>query len=325
MKKHLALVLGVLLVFSLAACSKGAISSGGKFPSKQITVVCPYAAGGASDTISRLYAAAMQEKTGVSVLVENKTGAGGAVGFEAGASAEANGYTITYLSAEITTIKAMGNSAASPADFIFLGSVMKIVPVIAVPANSKWNTLKDYIDAAKAAPGQITCGTAGSGNFYHIGALQLMESAGIKLNMVPFNDGAASAIAALLGDNVDSVCVGTSEALSYVLSGQFKLLAVLSEERSTTFPDVPTATELGYPSSSYTWGAFAVPKGTSVDVVDTLRKATEIALNTDEMKATLKKRGFEHYYVPGDEYQTIAEQLCVKNSALIKQYSLAVN
>lgn len=294
------------------------------FPTKQITVICPYAAGGASDVISRLYAAAMETDLGVSVIVENQTGASGAVGFEAGANAEADGYTITYVSAEVTTLAAMGYSEIVPEDYIFLGRAMMIPACLVVKADSEWETLDDFIAYAKDHPGEVTVANTGSGSFYHMGALKLEQAADVTFNHVPFSDGAATATAALLGGSVDSLCVGSSEVLTYVQSGEFKILAVLSDERCATFPDAPTAAEQGYDASSSTWGAFVVPEGTPDDVVDVLRAATEVAINSDDMKEALESRGFEHAYIAGDEFQGIAEQLCVENSAIIKEFGLEI-
>lgn len=351
-KKLLALFLTGVMALSLAACGSAASSaetpasepaaseeskaeeseaapaeekSDVDFPTKQITLICPFSAGGASDTISRLYAAALEKETGVSVIVDNRTGAGGAVGFEATANSEADGYTIGYLSAEITTIKAMGNSTADPSQFIALGSVMKIDPVICVKADSKYETLEDYIADAKANPGVITCGTAAAGNFYHLGMLQLMEAADCQINMVPFADGTANAVAALLGGTLDSVVAGTSEILANVESGDFRILGSLSEERSSFFPDVPTCKEQGYDAVSATWGYFAVPAGTPDEIVEILREASAAAIDTDDMKSTLAERGFEYYYNDGASYQKTVEELFVSNSALIEDFGLNVN
>lgn len=337
MKKRIAALLALVMAFALCSCGGPANSgsasqtpanpSGGStqtsFPAKQITVVCPYAAGGASDVISRLYAAAMDTELGSSVIVENKTGASGAIGFEAGANAAPDGYTITYVSAEVTTLAAMGYTKIVPADYIFLGRVMMIPACLVVRADSDWNTLDDFMAAAKERPGEVTIANTGAGSFYHMGALKLEQAGGVTFNHVPFADGAATATAALLGGSVDSLCVGSSEVLNYVQSGEFKLLAVLSEDRCSTFPDAPTAIEQGYNASSSTWGAFVVPKGTPDDVVKILRDATEVAINSDDMKEALSSRGFEHAYVAGDEFQSLAEQLCVENSAIIEEFGLA--
>jgi len=318
MKKFLALILAMIMAMSLVACGGG----GKEYPSKQVNVVCPFGAGGASDTLARLFAAGMEKELGTSFIVENKTGGGGAIGFEAGMNAKADGYTVTYLSFEITTIEALAGSAASPDDFIMLGSVMKIPPVIAVPANSKWNTLDDLLADAKANPGTINVGTAGAGASYHMGLVQLENAAGVKFNVVPHNDGAASAVAALLGGNLDAIAVGTSEALANVKNGDFKLLTVIAPERVSFFPDVPCTYELGYQADICTWGCFGVPKGTPDDVVATLRAAAEKVLNGEEIKTALDERAFVHWYNDGASFQKEAEKQYVDNVQLLKDLGM---
>jgi len=342
MKKLLALFLAMMMVVSLAACgsstaapasSAAAAESSAaaseatatKFPTKQITVICPLGAGGASDAISRLYAAALQKESGVSVVVENKPGAGAGVGLEAIASSDPDGYTIGYIPAEVTTVQAMGNATVTPDNYTFLASAMKICAMIAVPKDSKWNSLDDLIKDAKANPGKITIGTAGVGNAYELGLRQFMKSAGIELNVVNFSNGTADAITAMLGGNVQACTCGTSEAMAPVKNGQFKMLCHLSSERSKIFPDVPTATELGYACNGGSWGAFAVPAGTPDDIVKILRDFTKTAINSDDMKSTLAERGFDEYYTSGEEFAATAKELYTTNSATIKEFKLSAN
>ena len=324
MKKLFAAILSLGMLFGLCACGDRSKVTDAEFPTKQISVICPYGAGGASDVISRLYAAGMESTTGVSVIVENKTGAGGAVGFEAAANASPDGYTLGYVSAEITTLKALGNTDVSPEDFIFLGRVMQIPTCVIVTKDSPYQTLQDLIDAAAANPSSVSVGTTNAGSFYHIGSLKLEQAAGVKFNHVPYAEGAASTIAALMGGEINAATVGASECKSNVDSGEFRLLAVLADERCATFPDAPTAKELGYDAVSSTWGAFVCPKGTPDEIVTILRQATESAINSDDMKTTLAERGFEHAYIAGEEFQTIAEQLAVDNAKIIEEFDLAV-
>ena len=181
MKRVVAMLLAVVMVFGLAACgSKKSGDDSGKeeksnYPEKQITLICPLAAGGGSDTISRLFAAAMEKELGVSVVVENKPGAGAGVGLEAIASSNPDGYTIGYIPAEVTTVEAMGNATVTPEDFEYICTAMKISALICVPADSEWDSLDDLIAAAKENPGSITIGTAGVGNAYELGLRSMLE------------------------------------------------------------------------------------------------------------------------------------------------------
>ena len=321
MKKILALTLIVLMACSLAACG----GSNSAYPSKQITLVCPLAAGGGSDAVSRLYAAALEKEIGVSVVVENKPGAGAGIGLEAIAAADPDGYTIGYIPAEVTTVEAMGNATVTPEDFDFLCTAMKISAMVCVPADSEWNTLDEFIAAAQKNPGSITIGTAGVGNAYELGLRAMMKSAGIELNVVNFSGGTAEAITAMLGGNVQSCTAGTAEALSYVESGQFKLLCNLSAERSPIFPDCPTATELGYACNGGSWGAFGAPAGTPAEVLEVLRKASKAVMASEEFKATLAERGFDEYNIDPAQFVDDAKEMYTTNSGIIKEFNLSAN
>lgn len=320
MKKMAAMLLALIMVLSLSAC-------GGKadYPSKQITLICPLAAGGGSDTISRLFAAALEKELGVSVITENKPGAGAGIGLEAIAAADKDGYTIGYIPAEVTTVEAMGNATVTPENFEFICTAMKISALICVPADSEWNTLEDLIAAAKADPGAVTIGTAGVGNAYELGLRAMLKSAGIEMNIVNFSGGTAEAITAMMGGNVQCCTAGTAEALSYVNSGEFRLLCNLSAERSALFPDTPTATELGYACDGGSWGAFAAPAGTPAEVMEVLRKAGEAILNSDDFKATLAERGFDEYHVEAEQFKSDAQEMYGTNSAIIEEFNLSAN
>lgn len=333
MKKIVAMLLAMVMVLGLAACgSKESIDDSGSgdaeataYPEKQITLICPLAAGGGSDTISRLFAAALEKELGVSVVVENKPGAGAGVGLEAIAASDADGYTLGYIPAEVTTVEAMGNATVTPEDFDYICTAMKISALICVPADSEWNTLEDLIEAAKANPGSVSIGTAGVGNAYELGLRTMLKEAGVELNIVNFSGGTAEAITAMMGGNVQCCTAGTAEALPYVQSGEFKVLCNLSATPSALFPDTPTATELGYACNGGSWGAFAVPAGTPEDVLEVLRKAGDKIINSDDFKSTLAERGFDEYVVDGTQFKEDAMEMYKVNSGVIKEFDLSAN
>ena len=322
MKKFVALLLALVMVMSLAACGGAETAA---YPEDQITLICPLAAGGGSDAISRMFAAAMEKELGVSVIVENKPGAGAGIGLEAIAAAEADGYTIGYIPAEVTTVKVMGNAEVTPADFEYICTAMKISALVCVPAASEFNTLEDLIAAAKAAPGTITLGTAGVGNAYELGLRAMLKEAGIELNIVNFSGGTAEAITAMMGGNVQCCTAGTSEALPYVKNGEFKVLCNLSSVRSELLPEVPTATELGYACNGGSWGAFAAPAGTPAEVMEVLRAAAEKVMADEAFKADLIGRGFDLYNVKPADFKAEAEAMSVTNSAIVTEFGLSAN
>lgn len=331
MKKILALALAATMTLSLAACgnsggaSQGSDSQSGKsnFPDgKQISLIVPYAAGGASDTVARIYASELEQALDTSVTVSNVEGASGAIGLEQVRNANPDGYTMAYMPVESTMLRALGFTDLSTDDFKFVGRAMTIPAAVTVRADAPWNTFDEFIDYAKAHPGEVQVGNSGTGSIWHIAAASIEKECGVEFTHVPFN-GAAPAITALLGDNIQAVTVSPSEVQVNVDSGDFKVLCVLGEERSSVVPDVQTAKELGYDITIQGWGGFAVPKDTPQEVIDVLVAASETAINSDSVKETLAERGYEHAYLNGADMDAKAAQELAYYSELIPQLGIA--
>lgn len=281
------------------------------FPKKQISLVVPYSPGGASDTVARIYAQELEKVLGKPIVVTNKTGASGAVGLEFVKNSAPDGYTMAYMPVESTMISALGFTDLTSNDFKFVGRSMTIPAAITVRADAKWNSLDEFIEDAKANPSKIQIGNSGTGSIWHISAALLEKQTGSQFTHVPF-DGAAPAVAALLGGNIDAVAVSPSEVKSSVDAGEFKVLAVLGDKRSSVVPDVSTAQELGIDVTAMGWGGFAVPKDTPQEIIDVLVKASETALQTDALKDLLAERGFEFAYLNGTDMDAFAtEQLAI--------------
>lgn len=312
-KKIIIVMLSLVLIMGLMA---GCSGSGDEFPNKIITIVVPYSPGGASDTVARLFAQELEKELGSSVVVTNKTGASGAVGLETVKNSDADGYTIAYMPVESTMIKSLGLTDITSDDFTFIGRSMTIPAAVTVRSDAPWDTLEEFLEYSKNNPGEVQVGNSGTGSIWHISAALLEDNYGSKFTHVPF-EGAAPAIAALMGDNIDAVTVSPSEVQSGVESGEFKVLAVLGEERSSIIPEIPTAVELGVDVVAQGWGAFAVPKGTPEDVVEKLEKASEVALNSENIKTLLAERGFEHAYMNGSDMNEYAKGELDKFSVLI--------
>ena len=301
MKKILALALAAAMALSLVACSKPAGNSSSSsaskgntvdFPgNKQISLIVPYSAGGASDTTARIYAAELEKALGATIVVSNVTGASGAIGLEQVRNANPDGYTMAYMPVESTMLRSLGFTDLSTDDFKFVGRAMTIPAAVTVRADAPWNTFQEFVDYAKEHPGEIQVGNSGTGSIWHIAAASIEDKCGIEFTHVPF-DGAAPAVAALLGGNIQAVTVSPSEVKNNVDSGDFKVLCVLGEGRSSVVPDVQTATEMGIDITIQGWGGFAVPKDTPQEIVDILEAASETAINSDAVKELLAERGF---------------------------------
>ena len=337
MKKFLALALAAAMSLTMVACgssktpaSSGSASSGGSssaetvdFPgNKQVSLIVPYSAGGASDTVARIYASELEQSLGTSIVVSNVTGASGAIGLEQVRNSNPDGYTIAYMPVESTMLKALGFTDLSTDDFRFIGRAMTIPAAVTVRADAPWDTFEDFVNYAKEHPGEIQVGNSGTGSIWHIAAASIEKECGVQFTHVPF-DGAAPAVAALLGGNIQAVTVSPSEVKNNVDSGDFKVLCVLGESRSSVVPDVPTAQELGIDITIQGWGGFAVPKDTPQAVIDILEKASETAINSDSVKKTLADRGYEHAYLSGSDMDQKASEELAYYSELIPELGIA--
>lgn len=316
---------------SKTPASSGSTSSGGTsssaesvdFPgNKQVSLIVPYSAGGASDTVARIYASELEQSLGTSIVVSNVTGASGAIGLEQVRNSNPDGYTIAYMPVESTMLKALGFTDLSTDDFRFIGRAMTIPAAVTVRADAPWDTFEDFVNYAKEHPGEIQVGNSGTGSIWHIAAASIEKECGVQFTHVPF-DGAAPAVAALLGGNIQAVTVSPSEVKNNVDSGDFKVLCVLGESRSSVVPDVPTAQELGIDITIQGWGGFAVPKDTPQAVIDILEKASETAINSDSVKKTLADRGYEHAYLSGSDMDQKASEELAYYSELIPELGIA--
>lgn len=292
------------------------------WPTKQITIVCPYSPGGSGDTLARLLAPELEAALGVPVIVTNKTGASGAVGLEYVKNAKADGYTLCYLPVDSCILKPMGISDVSCEDFYSLGRAIVNPSALTVRADSKYNTMEDFINDIKTNPGMVTEGNSGVGAFWHICASSFENATGGSMTHVPF-DGAASAAAALLGSNVDAIFVAPGEIRSNLDSGELKVLANLGEERSFSAPDVPTAKEQGLDITIQGWGCLGVSKETPDEIVEILKDAFEVAVNKESVKEAILGRGLDYSPESGEVMDEYAKEQLQSFTELIEKIGLA--
>lgn len=310
MKKKSLILVSLLLIVSLMAM--GCTGSGNKepekqapaFPQKEVSLIVPFAAGGGTDAVARALANAAEEYLGQPVVVVNKTGGSGAVGMTEGANAKADGYTVTMITREIVSLPLMGLAQISADDFDLLANINQDPAMILVEKDSKYQTIQDLIEDAKANPGQVKLASTAKPNFYVL-AIELNQ--GVKFNQIPYN-GAAEAIPATLGGHVEFTVTNPGEAAGQIEAGQLRPLAVMSSERLESFPDVPTMIESGYDVTSGTWRGLAVPKGTPEDVVETLSNAFKQATEDADFVEFMKNAKLEIYYLDAAEYQEFIAQ-----------------
>ncbi|KZF03897.1 hypothetical protein A2J03_27765 [Rhodococcus sp. EPR-157] len=271
-----------ILIGSVTGCAdrSGGGSAEEDFPSGNITLLTPTAAGGATDLTARTLGKQMEADLGVSVIVENRPGGAGSIGMQYLADQSADGYTIGVLPVEVSLLGHQGYSI-DPAAYDFLGQVNSQPGTIAVPANSPYRTLDDLIAAAKADPGAITVSNAGPGSIWEAGAVELGRVADVQFTGVPF-DGGAPAVTAAIGSQVDAVVAGIGETAPAHADGRLRVLAVFTEEPAPALPGVPTATELGLDVVIGSWAVIAAPTGLPEATATRLEESIESASATDE-------------------------------------------
>lgn len=277
MKKVLALLVALTLVFALTA-----VSYAEDWPTKGITAICPWAAGGGTDACLRAFCDALGRQLGVTITVDNRTGASGVTGHDAIADAEPDGYTFGMLTFELSGYKAQEMSDYTYEDYELLCQINS--DPAAVTVNKAWaeangiNDLPAFIDYCKAHPGEVQMGGSSSGSVWHIAGGYLMGAADIDIQMITYGNGAADAVKAAAQGEIQGVTVSLTEARNFIESGDLVCLGVMSAERLDAWPDIPTCVEQGVEATYETWRGLAFPKGVDAAIVDKMKAACEAAV-----------------------------------------------
>jgi tripartite-type tricarboxylate transporter receptor subunit TctC len=278
-----------------------------EFPKKgplEITVV--FAAGTSADVTARMLAEGMSKALGQRVLVVNRQGAGGAIGYRYVASQKPDGYSLVWNSNSISTTY---HSGLLPFDYRAFDAVARVLvesPVIAVRADSRWQTLNDLILEAKARPKLITVGHSGIGSHTHISLIALFHAAGVEVTEVPF--GAAQVVPSLIGGHVDALVQLPAALSGPVKQGQVRLLAALIPKRDPALPDVPTAKEEGFDVSVEAWRGIAVPRGTPRSAVSILESAIRQAIESSEFQRGSENLFVRPAFMPAEDFSPLIAQ-----------------
>ncbi len=274
------------------------------YPTKTIRMIVPFAAGGGTDSVGRALAAGMSEVLGVSVVVENQTGGSGAVGMNAALHSDPDGYTISLGSREVTSLPLLGLAPFDTLDFKFVANVNTDPAVLVVSSESKYQTLDSLVEDMKANPGKLTFAASAVPNYY---AIPFAEAAKVEYTTVPFQ-GAALAIVELLGQRATFGLYGPGEVLAQVEDGGLRALAIMSEERIDTFPDVPTMKELGIDATSGTYRGIIAPGGTPDEIVKVLDDAIAQTVKSQKFIDFMKKNSFGIDYRNSADFKAMIQE-----------------
>jgi tripartite-type tricarboxylate transporter receptor subunit TctC len=278
--------LTVLIAFAGAAQAQD-------YPSRPVTLVIPFAAGGPQDSIGRIIAQRMSEVLGQQVVIEDVGGAGGMTGSKRVADAQPDGYTMVQASvgthAQNQTLykKPLYNSATDFTPVVFLAQTpIALITRKDLPVNN----LQEFVAYAKANKDKMTFGSAGAGAATHLGCVVLNTAMGVDITHVPYR-GTGPAMQDLQGGRIDYLCEIIATGKPQIDGGTVKGIAIMTQERSPVLPDLPTAAEQGLPVEAYTWTALFLPKGASDAVVKKLNSAAVAAINTPAVKERLQSLG----------------------------------
>ena len=304
----------------------GAVSSSAgaqaAWPTRNVTMIVPFPPGGLADLAARPVAQALDTVLGHTFVVDNRAGAGGALGAGVVAKADPDGYT---------TLVTLNSVVVSPeSDRLFnrtpIYEVSQLTPVaqiisdpnvIVVEASAPWKTLQEFVADAKRRPGQITYSSSGNYGATHLSMEMFARVAGIKLQHVPYR-GAGPAVTGLIGGQVNATAITPGPIRSQVESGKLRVLGTMGDKRSETFPDAPTTAEAGFPLSFYVWAGMFVPKATPDAVVTRLRGAMKTVLNNPAVASIYEKAGAKIAYLDGPDFTKVVNEDQARYAKVVK-------
>jgi putative tricarboxylic transport membrane protein len=275
-----------------------------EYPTHPIELVVPYTAGGGTDSLARAFAEAARKHLPQTLIVVNKPGASGIVGWSDVINSKPDGYKIAVLSGELTTMVHLGMTKINHEDLVPIAQLNYDPAAITVKADAPWNTIEEFLADAKKRDGGMQVGNGGNGSIWHLAAAAIEEKTGVKFNHVPFQ-GAAPSITALLGGHIDATAVSAAEVSTYVAAGKLKTLAVMGEQRIKGFENVPTLKERKIDVVVGNWRGLAVAKSTPPEIVKTLRTATAKIAKEQVLLDALDRQKMGYLYADGDAFRIV--------------------
>ncbi len=309
----------VIFVLGVAHFPLGAA----EYPTKPISIVVTVSPGGSNDIQCRAFASVADKLLGQPVVVANKPGASGMIGLLAGAQAAPDGYTLTGGStSDMCALEWEIANGRKPAvnrkDFVPLGTFTFAPLLLAVPPNSPWKTLADLINDAKAKPGHYAFGSGGMYRIAHVNTELFVRAIGLKFRHVPYAGG-GPALTALVGNHVDFASVTVSSSIPLVRGNKIRILAVQSDQRIKSLPDVPALKELGIDAELRMAVGLWAPQKTPKPIVEKLRKILKQATEDKTFANVIETQGDEVQYVAGDEWEKHLEIESEKLAKIYKQ------
>lgn len=311
-----------LAAAALLATGMGGALAQADFPSKPLTMIVPFSAGGTTDILARIVGQALGQELGESIIIENKPGAGGNIGAQQAARAKADGYTLF--------MGTVGTHAINQSlykklpydplkDFTPLSRVATVPNLLVAHPSRPYKTVQEMIAYAKANPGDVTYGSPGSGASPHVSGALFQSMTGAELTHIPYK-GSAPAVSDLLGNQIAVMFDNMPSAIQHVHSGKLRPIAVTTAKRSPELPDVPTIAEAGVPGYEATsWFGLWAPAGTPAPVLDKLHSALTKVLQDPAVVKKIADQGGEVVIDTPAEFEAFIQSEAAKWGKVVKE------
>lgn len=307
-------VCGTLAALAMAVALPAAAQTA-SYPTKPIELIVPFAAGGGTDVLARALAETARKYLPQSLIVVNKAGASGGVGWAELVNAKPDGYKLGIITVEITMIPHMGLVKFTSDDVAPIARLNADPATIAVRGDSPYKTVEELLAAARRSTGTVRVGNAGSGSLGHLAAAALEDKTGVQFSHVPYR-GAAPAVLDLLGGHIEAVAVTPVEVATYVAEGKLRPLAVMADRRiGAGWEQVPTLKERKIDLVVGGWRGLAAPKNTPSEVLAVLRTAMAKALQDPAMKEIMAKQNMGEGYLDEADFRSVL----ARDNATFKQ------
>lgn len=299
-----------LIAAAALGLSLGTSAMAQNFPSQPVTWIVPYAAGGGSDVIARLVASALTQELKTDIIVENRPGAGTAIGAQAVARAQPDGYTVGTADSGTLAFNPYLYSKLSydpKTSFTYVGGLARIPLVLVTRPGLGVSSVDELIALAKSKPGELSYASAGAGSPHHIAMEMFEQQTGVDMNHIPYK-GAAPAVLDILGDRVDVMMLDMVGGVAHIKDGKIKALGVAMPERLQSVPDVPTLDEKGVDDFvAFAWQGVVAPKDLPAERLQALDQALQRSLGHPAVLARFAELGVEAMPMTSAEFRQLME------------------
>jgi tripartite-type tricarboxylate transporter receptor subunit TctC len=294
-----ALALGLL-----TALGGSAFAQPDSYPSRPVEMIVPWPAGGGTDAVARVFADSARAFFPQPIVIVNRPGAIGSIGFAYAAASKPDGYRVVLATPEFLIAPYLGIGKTSPDAFVPIARLNADPSAITVRSDSPWKTIEQFLAHARANPEKVTVSTPGSGSVADMAGIDIEEKTKLKFSRIPYQ-GEAPAIQAILAGQVDATVISPGSLSAHVQAGKLRVLAVASPARVAEFKDVPTFREKGIDVALGTWRGLLVPKGTPPEIVNRWNELAKKVAADPKFQESLKKLNINAIYENGDHFAKV--------------------